>query len=33
MEISLKTGENVEKMFMDITRMILKRWNPEVIEN
>jgi len=32
MEISLKTGENVEEMFMDITRIILKRWNPEVIE-
>ena len=32
MEISLKTGENVEKMFMDIVRMILKRLHPEVIE-
>jgi Ras-related protein Rab-1A len=25
MEISVKTGENLEKMFMDITRMVLKR--------
>lgn len=28
-EISLKTGENVEKMFMDIVRMILKRLHLE----
>ncbi|MFW9972140.1 MAG: Rab family GTPase [Candidatus Odinarchaeota archaeon] len=32
MEISLKTGENVEEMFTEITRMILTKRYPDVIK-
>jgi len=33
MEVSLKSGENIEKMFMNITRLALNKLNPEIIPN
>ena len=31
MKISAKTGENVEEMFEELTKMILKRWNLDIL--
>ncbi len=32
MEISIKTGKNVEEMFKNITRMVITKFNPEIID-